>query len=139
MKGRPSPTKTSDIGDRANANVLAALLRHKSAVLLPFGDSLRYDLVFEEDGAFFRVQSKHGVVKKGTIQFRAYSSTGKGDAKKVENYRGQAEYFGVYVSELGRTYLVPVEDVSVTTGVLRLEPTANKQAKGIRWAKDYEI
>jgi len=34
---------------------------------------------------------------------------------------------------------VPVEDIAGLDGSLRVEPTANNQLKGVRWAEDYEI
>jgi len=49
------------------------------------------------------------------------------------------DYFAVYCEYTEKIYLVPVEDINSTDGVLRIEPTANNQTKGIRWAKDYEI
>lgn len=130
---------TTAIGDRANAHVLAALLKWKTAVLIPFGDGLRYDLVFEDQGQFFRVQSKHGIVRDGAVRFRATSTTGKGKARIVKNYRGGADYFGVYVSATNRTYLVPVADVGVSVATLRLVATRNGQKARVRWARDYEL
>lgn len=130
---------TTVVGDRANGCVLAALLRVKDAVLLPFGDGLRYDLVFEEGGRFFRVQSKHGVIRGNAVRFRACSSTGKGAHKVVRDYRGDVEFFGVYVSESGKTYLVPVEAVGISVATLRLGHTKNNQTARVKWARDYEI
>jgi hypothetical protein len=55
------------------------------------------------------------------------------------NYRGQVDYFAVYVPQIQKYYLVPVDVVGTKEGVLRLEPTKNKQEKHIRWAKEYEL
>ena len=57
----------------------------------------------------------------------------------TESYRGEIEYFGVYCPDNDKCYLVPVDDVAKTVGILRVEPTLNNQSKGVRWAKDYEI
>jgi hypothetical protein len=135
LQGSP----TSVIGERAEGAVLAALLRAGWTVLLPFGGSHAYDLVTEQDGQFRRVQVKHAVVKDGTVQFRAYSSTGKGAAKVVRDYQGRADLFGVYCSELDRVFLVPVSDVGMSTVTLRLELPKNGQRSGIRLADQYEI
>ena len=36
-------------------------------------------------------------------------------------------------------YLVPIADVPDRGACLRVEPTKNNQAKGVRWAKDYML
>jgi hypothetical protein len=46
----------------------------------------------------------------------------------------------VYSSELGKVYLIPVEDVPIGSKArLRVDAAKNHQQKGIKWAKDYEI
>ena len=55
------------------------------------------------------------------------------------DYRGQIEYFAVYSPDLDKVYLVPVDHVGTTNAYLRLAETANKQKKGVRWAKDHEL
>lgn len=57
----------------------------------------------------------------------------------TRNYRGQIDYFAVYVPQIQKYYLVPVDIVGTKEGVLRLEPTRNKQEKHVRWAKEYEL
>ncbi len=57
-----------------------------------------------------------------------------------KGYKGEADYFGVYSPEMGKVYLVPVDDVPIgSKGLLRLHATRNNQQKGVKWAKDYEI
>ena len=135
LQGSP----TSIIGERSEGAVLAALLRAGRTVLLPFGGSHAYDLVTEQDGQFLRIQVKHGVVRGGVIQFRPYSSTGKGATKVVRDYKGRADLFGVYCSELDRVFLVPVDEVGVNSGYLRLVPPKNGQSHGVRLADQYEL
>jgi hypothetical protein len=48
------------VGDITQSQVMAALLKHGTKVLLPFGDNFRYDLVVEEDGQFSRIQCETG-------------------------------------------------------------------------------
>jgi hypothetical protein len=52
---------------------------------------------------------------------------------------GEVDVLIVYCPELDRIYVVPIEDAPKTEGSLRLSDTANGQAKGIRWAADYEL
>lgn len=131
-----SPKK---IGDTAVARVLASLLKKEgTAILLPFGDSQRYDLVLERSGKFIRIQCKNGRVRNGCVRFSS-SSTEWYKGFRRKNYKGQADYFGVYCPELDKTYLVPVASAGVSQVKLRLDPTKNRQSKYVRWASEYEI
>lgn len=129
---------TKEIGDTAVAGVLARLLKRGYAILLPFGDSQRYDLVLDKDGQFFRVQCKSGRVRNGCIRFNS-SSTEWYKGHRRRNYKGQIDYFGIYCPELDKTYLVPVDIVGETQGILRINPPKNNQSKYIRWCNKYEI
>lgn len=127
-----------EIGDTAVAGVLASLLKKGNAILLPFGDSQRYDLVVEKNGQFSRIQCKNGRVRNGCIKFNTSSTQWYGGHRRM-NYKGQVDYFGVYCAEVDKSYLVPVEVIGETQGVLRIKPTKNKQSKYVRWSTDYEI
>jgi hypothetical protein len=136
---------TKVLGDRATAHVLARLMEVYDTVLLPFGENQRYDLLVEtKEGAFLKIQCKTGRLRKGAIRFPAASSSyHHPNTSRYENrkhsYRGQADYFGVYCPETEKVYLVPVDEVGLYSGFLRVEATLNKQAKNIRWAADYEV
>jgi len=129
----------TEIGDITEAMVLAALLESGATILAPFGNSHRYDLVVEKDGNFLRVQCKTGRLKNGAIQAKACSIQNPHLGGRSKDYLGQAELFGIYCPETHGVYLVPVDGSPTNTISLRLEPTRNRQAKGIRWAKDYKV
>lgn len=131
-------TNPKRIGDMAVAGVMAGLLKKGYAILLPFGDSQRYDLVLDKEGTFFRVQCKNGRVRNGCIKFNT-SSTEWYKGYRRKSYKEQIDYFGVYCPELDKSYLVPLGDIAETQGLLRLNPTKNNQGKLVRWSKDYEI
>ena len=59
--------------------------------------------------------------------------------KGWRSYRGQCEYFAVYVEALNKVYFIPVDEVGKSQVTLRLTPTKNGQEKHVRWAKDYEL
>lgn len=124
----------SEIGERAEAAVLAALAGAGKRVLLPFGDR-RYDLAYEENGRLVRVQCKAGSVRKGAVCFRTHS-VGR---SSIRDYRGEVDLFGVYCHERGEVYLVPVHEVPTRRGSLRIAPTRNGQTTGVRLAADYVI
>jgi hypothetical protein len=56
-----------------------------------------------------------------------------------KDYRGQADFFGVYSPDLDQVFLVPVEDVPITGATLRIDPPKNGQKKGIRMADLYKL
>ena len=60
---------TKDVGERSEAQVLAALLKLGKVVLMPYGDNQRYDFVVEDGGEFIRVQCKTGKLKDGRVNF----------------------------------------------------------------------
>lgn len=134
------------IGEQSEAIIIAKLLEVGYEILTPLGDNRRYDVVLEDaDGNFFRVQCKTGWIANdgACIQFKTASSYYHTRAGRTshgrKDYRGQIDYFSVYCPEIRKVYLIPVGDVGTANASLRLLPTANKQEKNVRWAKDYEL
>ncbi len=67
-----------NLGEQSQAHVVARLLEVGYNVLLPYGDSSRYDLVIEDaDGRFWKVQVKTAWIEEkgggGNIQFATAS------------------------------------------------------------------
>jgi PD-(D/E)XK endonuclease len=138
-----APTKFGDgmnsksKGDISVGAVAAQLMKKGYVVLMPLSDNQRYDFVIEKDGAFQRIQCKTGhLTRKGDVIEFWSCSQGRGPRK---NYRGQAEFFGVYCPKIDSTFLVPVGHVGKVHGYLRLEKAANGQNKGVRYAEDYRV
>jgi len=129
---------TNDIGERAQGVILAEVMKYGYTILLPFGEGRRYDMVIEKDRQFFRLQCKAGRYENGVVKFNTCSVNWWNKTKKKYT-REEIDFFAVYCEHTGKVYLVPVEDVRTDAGYFRVEPTANNQAKGIRWAQDYEI
>lgn len=131
-------TDPKSIGERSEAQVVSALLKHGKTILTPFGDNQRYDMVIDEGGRFYRVQCKTGRLRDGAVEFSTCSSQAH-RGKGRQSYRGQIEFFAVYCPDNDRTYLVPVDSVPVTLGILRVEAPRNGQLKGVRQAAPYEL
>jgi hypothetical protein len=132
--------------EKTEAVILARLSGYEGVVVLfPFGGgNSRYDLVIECDGTYHRIQCKTGNLEQRgtTIGFSAASSTYHyygGKVRERRDYRGQVEYFGVYCPQNDKAYLVPVDVVGRTKGMLRLVEAKNNQEKNVHWAQDYEI
>lgn len=125
----------SQIGERAEAALIAALVQAGKTIYLPIGGSQRADLVFEDETGLHRVQVKSGSLDERVVIFATCSNT-----KNVpKDYRGEIDYFGVYCHELGAAFLVPVDGTPLRSAQLRLGPTRNNQTHKIRWAEQYRL
>ena len=121
---------TQKTGDISESAVVTRLLQCGYGVLMPYGQLHRYDLVIEDaDRKFWRVQVKTGwlnedrsIIKFATASSMNYTVKNKG----WRSYRGQCEYFAVYVEDLNKVYLLPVDDVGMTRASLRLTQSKNK-------------
>jgi hypothetical protein len=132
------------IGAISHAKIMAALVEAGKVVLTPWVDVRPYDLVIEEAGKFLRVQCKTGRLVRGAILFRPHrlraARRETGWERRVTNYQGHVDLFGVYCPDNDCVYLVPIADVAVNRMCsLRLTPARNNQNKRIRWAKDYAL
>jgi len=130
---------TVDVDLRTEAVITSELLGRGIRVLLPCGFNHRYDLVLDLDGEFVRAQCKTGRLRRGAVHFNSESvrSNSKGAVRRP--YDGEAEIFLVHCSETDEIYAVPVAEAPKRGVSLRVEPTANSQAKGVRWAADYVL
>jgi hypothetical protein len=126
-------------GELSEAAVVYHLLRAGYELARPLGDNARYDLIIEDGDRFLRVQVKTGRLRgDGATLFPTCSSQahrGRGYA----DYRGQCELFAVYCPETDETYLLPVDAAGGRSCSLRVRPSMNRQARGVRWAADYRV
>lgn len=127
------------IGDLAEAMVIAALIRRGERVLKPISPSCRYDLVLDRNGHFYRVQCKTARLNKhGAVEVPTSNPVGRVNTK-WKPYYGHADLFGAYCPDTDKCYLIPVDECGPRSVSLRVHPSKNNQASGIRYAKDFEI
>ncbi len=127
-----------DVGKRSEGAITAEFVKRGYRVLLPQGENQRYDLVLDLGDRFVRVQCKTGRLRRGVILFSAESVRANTKRAVRRPYIGEVDLFAVYCRDTDRVYSVPVDD-EVRQITLRVDPPANGQAKGIRWAADYEL
>lgn len=125
----------SQKGQQTEGVVLAALIRAGKNVLMPFGAHLRYDLVFEEEARFSRIQCKTAVVRGDCVLFRTCSRTNR----VSKDYYADADFFGVYCPETNEVYLVPVAVAGTASCSLRLRPARNGQQQKVRMASEFVL
>jgi hypothetical protein len=131
-----------DIGDRSTLAIMVALQARGYAVLVPFGENTRYDLVVDDGSRLRRVQCKTGRLRNGSVRFNTCSSYAHHARPMVETrpYAGEIDEFAVYCPETSGVYLLPIQDVATTRSAsLRVEATKNGQRKYVRFAAAYEI
>ena len=124
---------TVEKGDLAVAMLTARFLRSRFVVLKPISDGLRFDLVINRGNGFETVQCKSASIRLGCVTFGSCSSR---DGKP---YRGEADLFGVYCAANDTCYLVPVDDVGLRHGYLRVERPRNGQRSRVRYAEKYIV
>jgi hypothetical protein len=131
----------SQKGAVAEAAITAMAIELGLTVLRPLCEGRRYDLVIDLEPSLLRVQCKLarrlGGVLSVHLQTNRYTPAGY-----VSTSYTAAEIDAVcaYAPELHRCYLMPVDEISGRRALhLRLDPTRNNQARGIKWARDYEL
>jgi hypothetical protein len=118
---------------------------HECAVLcVPVArplDDQRYDLVLDLGQKLLRVQCKWAARVGNVVSIRTRTCRRAREGLIHRTYRPEEiDAIAAYCPDTGRCYLLPHE-LSVDRAMvqLRLEPTKNNQAAGIRWARDYEF
>jgi hypothetical protein len=135
----PPSNHPVDVGQRTEAIVLAELVKRGHRVLLPFGVNHRYDLVLDLGDRFVRVQCKTARVSGSCVKFNCQSVRSNTKRTLCRDYRGDADLFIAYCPGNDRVYAVPVDEAGRREISLRLDPPANNQQLGVRWATDYEL
>src|SRR5262249_58072831 len=112
------------IGSISHARVFSALVAAGKVVLVLPLHVRPYDLVIEERRQFFRVQCKTGRLFRGAVCFRTFSLRAAkretGWVRRVYDYRGDVDFFGVYCPDNDEVYLVPIEQAQHRVCSLRV-------------------
>ncbi len=110
------------------------------AVLVPFGENTRYDLVIDDGAKMAKVQCKTGRLRKGAVLWSMCSNYGHQKNPRLvhRDYQGEVDYFGVFCPETQGVYLI-ADLLMHRQGSLRVTPSKNNQQKFIRDARQYEI
>ena len=139
----------SQRGMLAETAVLNRFVELGYEVLIPWGGYQPYDLAYVQpgtDGLFsktppelIRVQVKLAHMSADGTYIEFHTSTKDCNRKRV-GYKGKIEMFAVYCAELGKVYIVNVNDAPVMKMTLRLKKVqVGEERKYIKWAKDYEL
>ncbi len=128
-------------GDLAELKVATDLMRRGHRVAFPYGDDWDYDLILCRDDRLERVQVKY-TTSDGTVitvRCRSHSLT-NGKVRAIKKYTKKTiDWLAAYDTTTDRCYYVAAELLEDGRSMLhlRLRPTRNGQAAGIRDADDY--
>jgi hypothetical protein len=104
-------------------------------------DDQRYDLTLDLGEKLLRVQCKWAARVGNVVAIRTRTSRRGPEGHIHRSYRPQEiDAIAAFCAATGHCYLLP-HALSVDRAMvqLRLKPTRNNQASGIRWASDYEF
>jgi hypothetical protein len=131
----------SQKGAAAEAAIAAAAIQLGLTVLRPLCEGRRYDLVIDLEPELLRVQCKMARRVAGVLSVRLKTSRYTPGGYITTSYTAaEVDAIAAYSPELHRCFLVPISEASGRRAIhLRLDPTRNNQAQGIKWARDYEL
>lgn len=146
VSGRPTPSlaslsvlTTNQKGLIAEMAVIAECVSLGIGVSRPLDDE-RYDLILDLRPRLIRVQCKWASRCGDVVSAGLYSNRRGPDRMITKRYTpDEIDCFAVHCAELERSFLIPAETCRMRQIRLRLGPTKNNQAIGIRWAQDYEF
>jgi hypothetical protein len=131
----------SQKGAVAEAAITAELIQLGLVVLRPLCEGSRYDLVVDLEPRLLRVQCKLAKLREGVLVIRLNTSRFTPSGYVFTSYSvEEIDAVAAYSAELRRCFLLPIAEAAGMRGIhLRLEPSLNNQARGIRWAADYAL
>ncbi len=125
----------------AEAAITSMVIQLGLTVLRPMSEGRRYDLAIDLEPDLLRVQCKLARSLPGvlSVHLQTCRHTPRGYVRTSYS-AAEVDAIAAYSPELHRGFLIPIREVSGRRAIhLRLEPTKNNQAKGIKWARDYEL
>jgi PD-(D/E)XK nuclease superfamily protein len=128
-------------GSIAEAVIAAEAVKAGIFVLRPFTEGGRYDLAFEIEGRFVRVQCKSGTRRGDVIVVgtRTCRHTPRGYVRTTYDAT-EVDAIAVYCPDTDGCYFIPIGDVRGRSMIhLRLAPARNNQEFAITYAADYEF
>ena len=131
-------------GDRAEIEVAHDLVRRGYRIAIPYGEDWDFDLIFQRPGSntLERVQVKYASPRGNVLPVRTRSaSLTNGKVRRIKRYTAATiDWIGVYAPCTDRCYYIHASELGQGRDEvnLRLTPTRNCQAVGVRYAADYE-
>jgi len=131
----------SQKGAVAEAAITAMAIELGLTVLRPLCEGRRYDLVVDLEPELLRVQCKLARRVGGVLSVcLATNRHTPGGYVSTSYTTDEIDAVGAYAPDLRRCFLIPISEAENRRALhLRLDPTKNNQAQGIKWARDYDL
>jgi len=131
----------SQKGAAAEAAIAAAVIELGLIVLRPLCEGARYDLVIDLEPELVRIQCKLARQLAGVLSVRLQTCRyTPGGYVKTSYSAHEVDAIVAYSPGLHRCFLIPIGEAAGRRAIhLRLDPTKNNQAQGIKWAREYEL
>jgi len=131
---------TNQKGFVAETAVLHECAKLGIAVAKPLDDQ-RYDLIFDVGSKLLRVQCKWASRTGDVVAIRTLTCRRSREGHIHRSYGPhEIDAIAAFCEATSRCYLLPHElSVDRSLVLLRLGPTKNNQATGIRWAREFEL
>lgn len=101
----------------------------------PITNDSRYDFIADVGGKLYKIQCKASNSNKEGTAFTFSVSNRNWNGGQKRSYKDEVDFF--FTNFNGINYLIPINDVGVSSKTLRLE--AKTLENNIAWAKDYEF
>ena len=125
----------------AEAGITAMVIQLGLTVLRPLCEGRRYDLAIDLEPELLRVQCKLARHVSGVLSVRLKTNRLTPAGYVSTSYSSaEVDAIAAYVPGLHRGFLIPIEEAAGRCALhLRLNPARNNQARGVKWARDYEL
>ncbi len=125
----------------AEAAVATAAMELGLTVLRPLCEGRRYDIIFDLEPDLLRVQCKLARRQGGVLSVHLKTNRCTPNGYVSTSYTAaEIDAVAAYDPGLHRCFLLPIAEAAGRRAIhLRLDPTRNNQAQGIKWARDYEL
>ena len=137
----PNFSDPKRIGNAVELNCISYLYSLGCDVSIPFGDSLRYDLIIDYKNKLYRVQCKHANPTYidntvASISIKTARESGRSVRKSIHYTKEDIDFFATFFNE--KCYLIPVEETASRTKILRFLAPRSGLTQGVSFASTYE-
>ena len=131
---------TNQKGAAAETAIIHEAIKLGIGVYASIADE-RADLIFDLGSRLLRVQCKTASRRGDVLVVTLYSSRRTaGGLRRTTYSEDEIDAFAAYCPETGVSYFFEWRDMTCRTEMrLRLTPARNNQAKGVKWAQDFEF
>ena len=130
-------------GDVNEIKCLLALEERGYCVSIPFDGSCKYDLIADIEGHLIKIQCKSSILYKkdnynGSIKFECTCSTT--NTQKTTRHKYSKEQIDYFMTSFNQyIFMIPVEETTASSKVLRLKEPQGNQIETVNIASDYLI